>query len=126
MPTEYFLIRYTRVLMGQIDLASATLPANTEEKYIDILTRRYIFDKGLNFAHGTGHGIGSYLKVHEGPTYLGMRDRDYPSKLKPNMFFSDEPGYYKSGEFGIRLESILRVVPMENSNEDNAYGKIID
>ena len=90
------------------------------------MTECFEFRKGLDYRHGTGHGIGSYLKVHEGPTYLGMRDRDYPSKLKPNMFFSDEPGYYKSGEFGIRLESILRVVPMEKSNENNAYGKIID
>ena len=111
--------------MGSIDLASSTLPAGTQEKFIDILARRYIFDKGLNFKHGTGHGIGSYLKVHEGPTYLGMHDREYKSVLRPNMFFSDEPGYYKTGEFGLRLESILRVVEKEPNESDNNYGNFL-
>ena len=111
---------YTRVLMGAIDLAKVVLPINTQERFIDILTRQYIFEKDLNYKHGTGHGIGAYLKVHEGPTYVGFSTRKYPGKLKPNMFFSDEPGYYKEGEFGIRLETILRVVPTDNADE--TYG----
>ena len=114
--------------MGAIDLASAAMPLNTQEKFLDVLARRHIFEKGMNYKHGTGHGIGSYLKVHEGPTYLGMSDtRKYPSKLKPNMFFSDEPGYYKTGEFGIRLETILQVVKLNNSNNstDQNYGTVV-
>ena len=117
--------RYTRVLMGAIDLASAVVPANTQEKFMDVLARRHIFEKRMNYKHGTGHGIGSYLKVHEGPTYVGMSDsREYSSKLKPNMFFSDEPGYYKTGEFGIRLESILQVIGTSANHVDNNYGII--
>ena len=110
--------------MGAIDLASTVVPADTEEKYMDILARRPIFEKGMDYLSGTGHGIGSYLKVHEGPTYLGMSDRkDHPSELKPNMFFSDEPGYYKTGEFGIRLETILQVTQQESNGVDDNYGK---
>ena len=62
-----------------------------------------IFHKNLNYRHGTGHGIGAYLKVHEGPTYISSSNQvTYPGKLQPNIFFSDEPGYYKEGEYGIR------------------------
>ena len=101
---------YTRVLMGAIDIATSKLPANIEDKYLDILARRHMYDLGLNYKHGTGHGIGSYLKVHEGPTYISQYDSKFDRPIMPNMFFSDEPGYYKDGEYGIRLESILRAV----------------
>ena len=111
---------YTRVLMGQIDLANIILPTNTKEKYLDVLARQYIFQRNLNYRHGTGHGIGAYLKVHEGPTYISSAERKYPGTLRPNIFFSDEPGYYKEGEYGIRLENILRTI--EANNSDLTYG----
>ena len=123
-PTDEQIEMYTRVLMGAIDLAKVVLPINTQERFLDILTRQYIFQKELNYRHGTGHGIGAYLKVHEGPTYVGFSNRKYPGKLKPNIFFSDEPGYYKEGEFGIRLETILRTIPANNSDE--SYGRPIN
>ena len=111
---------YTRVLMGHIDVAKITIPINTQERFLDILARQYIFQKKLNYRHGTGHGIGAYLKVHEGPTYKSSSNRvTYPGKLQTNIFFSDEPGYYKEGEYGLRLETILKVVKKEVEDEGN-------
>ena len=113
---------YTRVLMGHIDVAKTIIPINTQERFLDILARQYIFQKNLNYRHGTGHGIGAYLKVHEGPTYISSSNQvTYPGKLQPNIFFSDEPGYYKEGEYGIRLENILRTVAVNSS--DDQFGK---
>ena len=107
--------------MGHIDLAKTTVPKNTQERFLDVLARQYIFQKALNYRHGTGHGIGAYLKVHEGPTYISSSNaQEYPGKLQPNIFFSDEPGYYKEGEYGIRLENILRTASANNS--DQSYG----
>ena len=122
IPTDEQIEMYTRVLMGQIDLAKSSVPIKIKEKFLDILARQYLFQKHLNYRHGTGHGIGAYLKVHEGPTYVGSADRTYPGELRPNIFFSDEPGYYKEGEYGIRLENILRTVLANSSVE--TYGRL--
>ncbi|XP_023336292.1 xaa-Pro aminopeptidase 1 [Eurytemora carolleeae] len=121
-PSQEQIERYTDVLRGAIQLALSRLPENTVDTGIDLVTRQYLFRKGLNYNHGTGHGIGAYLKVHEGPTLINLKGKK-SSGLKPGMFFSDEPGYYKTGEYGIRLETILKVVPMDLDNED--YGRFI-
>ena len=109
---------YTRVLMGAIDLARLILPDGTSDRGVDLATRRHIFEKGLDYRHGTGHGIGSYLSVHEGPVRIAMSGN--AGKLRENQFFSDEPGFYKDGEYGIRLETIIRVVKKDFPNSE--YG----
>merc|ERR1739846_22607 len=89
IPTDEQIEMYTRVLMGQIDLAKSSVPIKIKEKFLDILARQYLFQKHLNYRHGTGHGIGAYLKVHEGPTYISSSNQvTYPGKLQPNIFFS--------------------------------------
>lgn len=116
---------YTRVLMGAIDLASSKIPINTKDGAVDLVTRQHLFEKGLNYRHGTGHGIGSYLKVHEGPINVHLHSgkrSTLTGSFAPNMFFSDEPGYYQDGAFGIRLETILRVTSMKLEN--NTYGEL--
>jgi len=122
-PTAEQIARYTDVLRGAIQLASVQAPEGTLDTSVDYATRQFLYRHGLEYRHGTGHGIGAYLKVHEGPTRIAMK-RDKPAGLKPGIFFSDEPGYYKEGEFGIRLETILKVVPKEDV-EDQGYGSFI-
>mgnify|MGYP001161585345 FL=1 len=125
-PTNHQIEMYTRVLMGAIDLASVIIPKNTQDGAIDLATRQHLFDKGLNFRHGTGHGIGAYLKVHEGPINVHMHsgsESRLTGSFAHNMFFSDEPGYYEDGNFGIRLETILRVVAINLT--ETTYGEFV-
>ncbi|XP_026292242.1 xaa-Pro aminopeptidase 1 [Frankliniella occidentalis] len=112
-PTEYEKECFTRVFKGQASLSSAVFPQKIKGHYLDTLARKYLWDVGLDYLHGTGHGIGSYLNVHEGP--MGVSWRTYPDDpgLSEGMFLSNEPGYYEDGKFGIRLENIERVVPVE-------------
>ena len=77
------------------------------------------------FRHGTGHGIGAYGNIHEGPISVRPTKQDIaPAPLRENMFFSDEPGYYEDGVYGIRLETIVRVVKKEAQSEDGTYGMV--
>ncbi|XP_041354226.1 xaa-Pro aminopeptidase ApepP-like [Gigantopelta aegis] len=101
-PTDYEKECYTRVLMGSIDLAQLVWPKGLTRKDIDVLARRPLWDVGLIYRHGTSHGVGAYLSVHEAIA---------PSSgvLAENMFLSDEPGFYEDGKFGIRLETIVMV-----------------
>ncbi|XP_034235011.1 xaa-Pro aminopeptidase 1-like isoform X2 [Thrips palmi] len=112
-PTEYEKECFTRVFKGQASLASAVFPQKIKGHYLDTLARKFLWDVGLDYLHGTGHGIGSYLNVHEGP--MGVSWRAYPDDpgLSEGMFLSNEPGYYEDGKFGIRLENIERVVQAE-------------
>lgn len=112
-PTEYEKECFTRVFKGQASLATAVFPEKIKGHYLDTLARKFLWDVGLDYLHGTGHGIGSYLNVHEGP--MGVSWRTYPDDpgLSEGMFLSNEPGYYEDGKFGIRLENIERVVPVE-------------
>jgi len=121
-PSEVQKQRYTDVLRGSIQLALVQAPEGTMDIAVDYATRQFLYKQGLEYRHGTGHGIGAYLEVHEGPTRIAMKRED-PAGLEPGMFFSDEPGYYQDGEYGIRLETILRVVsvPLENPE----YGDFI-
>ena len=128
-PTAHQIEMYTRVLMGAMDLALVIIPKNTQDGAIDLATRQHLFDKGLNFRHGTGHGIGAYLKVHEGPINVHMhsgKEGRLTGSFAHNMFFSDEPGFYEDGNFGIRLETILRVVDVNLTSEPLAtYGDFV-
>jgi len=101
---------YTLVLKGLISLASAKFPEGTRGYQLDALARHHIWNSGLNYGHGTGHGVGFYLNVHEGPQNIGpgMSEGNKVS-LQPGMIISDEPGIYRDGKYGIRLENILLV-----------------
>ncbi len=99
---------YTRVLKGHIQLALSVFPKGTKGVQLDTLARKPLWDKGFDYGHGTGHGVGFYLNVHEGPHSISPSKLSSPS-LEPGMLVTDEPGYYKKGEYGIRIENILLV-----------------
>ncbi len=103
--------RFTRVLKGHIALATALFPQGVAGPHLDAFARRALWQAGLDYDHGTGHGVGSYLSVHEGPASLSRAGRMVP--LAPGMILSDEPGYYLPGEYGIRLENLLMVQAAE-------------
>lgn len=110
-PTPEMKDRFTRVLKGHIALGTARFPRGTTGSQLDSLARRPLWDAGLDFDHGTGHGVGSYLSVHEGP----QRISKMPNRvaLEPGMILSNEPGYYKDGEYGIRIENLVVVQPVD-------------
>jgi len=98
--------RFTLVLKGHIAIATARFPAGTRGVDLDAFARRALWEAGLDFDHGTGHGVGSYLSVHEGPQNISKRGM---TPLEPGMIISNEPGYYKAGAYGIRIENLLLV-----------------
>ncbi len=98
--------RFTRVLRGHIALATATFPRGTTGAQLDALARQFLWQAGLDYDHGTGHGVGCHLNVHEGPQRIA-RAGDAP--LEPGMVVSNEPGYYKAGAYGIRIENLVAV-----------------
>lgn len=100
---------FTLVLKGHIALSEAIFPEGTSGSQLDLLARQFLWRRGLDYDHGTGHGIGSYLCVHEGPQRLAKRGGDVA--LEPGMILSNEPGYYKPGEYGIRIENLVLVEP---------------
>ncbi|WP_048861995.1 M24B family metallopeptidase, partial [Acidisphaera rubrifaciens] len=100
----------TRVLRGHIAIATAVFPQGVAGPHLDAFARRALWEAGLDYDHGTGHGVGSYLSVHEGPVSLSRLARPVP--LAPGMVLSDEPGLYISGQYGIRLENLLLVQEM--------------
>jgi Xaa-Pro aminopeptidase len=106
-PPEVLCDRYTRVLKGMIAIATLTFPSGVAGPHLDAFARRALWDVGLDYDHGTGHGVGSYLSVHEGPAGLSRSAR--PVALAPGMILSDEPGFYLPEGFGIRLENLLLV-----------------
>ncbi|EPS62520.1 hypothetical protein M569_12270, partial [Genlisea aurea] len=97
------------VLKGHIDLGNARFPNGTTGFTLDILARAPLWKYGLDYRHGTGHGVGSYLFVHEGPQQISFRPAARSVPLKSSMTVTDEPGYYEDGNFGIRLENVLLV-----------------
>ena len=103
--TEEQKYHYTLVLKGHIALANAIFPVGTSGKQLDVLARQYLWRDGQNYRHGTGHGVGYYLGVHEGPH--GFHN-DVP--LQAGMILSNEPGFYKACKYGIRIESLMQVV----------------
>jgi len=106
-PTAEMRDRFTRVLKGHIALATVRFPDGTTGAALDAFARRPLWEAGLDYDHGTGHGVGSYLSVHEGPQNISKRP--ITQVLKPGMICSNEPGYYKTGAFGIRIENLVVV-----------------
>jgi Xaa-Pro aminopeptidase len=104
--------RFTLVLKGLIALSTVSFPQGTSGPQLDILARKALWEKGLNYGHGTGHGIGAYLNVHEGPQSIAPA-RGTGIALEPGMILSVEPGFYKDGEYGLRLENLVLVVKDE-------------
>jgi Xaa-Pro aminopeptidase len=115
-PTDEMRDRFTRVLKGHIAVATAVFPKGTRGTQLDSFARRPLWDAGLDYAHGTGHGVGSFLAVHEGPQRIApvtssQSGGDEP--LQAGMIISNEPGYYKTGEYGIRIENLVLVIDVE-------------
>jgi Xaa-Pro aminopeptidase len=106
-PTMEMIDRFTRVLRGHIAIARALFPDGTTGAQIDTLARQFLWQAGVDFEHGTGHGVGSYLSVHEGPARISKLGT---TPLKRGMILSNEPGYYKTDAFGIRIENLVLVV----------------
>jgi Xaa-Pro aminopeptidase len=109
-PTDEMRDRFTRVLRGHIAIARATFPDGTTGAQIDTLARQFLWQAGIDFEHGTGHGVGSYLSVHEGPARISKLGT---TPLKRGMILSNEPGYYKTDAFGIRIENLELVIAAE-------------
>ena len=109
-PTDEMRIRFTQVLKGHIAIAQAIVPVGSSGSQIDTLARIHLWRSGVDFDHGTGHGVGSYLGVHEGPQNISKRSF---APFKPGMIVSNEPGYYKPGDWGIRIENLVVVVAVE-------------
>jgi Xaa-Pro aminopeptidase len=106
-PTDEMRDRFTRVLRGHIAIARAVFPDGTTGAQLDTLARQFLWQAGIDFDHGTGHGVGSYLSVHEGPARISKLGT---TPLKRGMILSNEPGYYKTDGFGIRIENLELVV----------------
>jgi Xaa-Pro aminopeptidase len=110
VPTQEMRDRFTRVLRGHIAIACARFPDGTTGAQIDTLARQFLWQAGVDFEHGTGHGVGSYLSVHEGPARISKLGI---TPLRRGMILSNEPGYYKTDGFGIRIENLELVVATE-------------
>jgi len=119
-PTPEMRDRFTRVLKGHIALALARFPKGTTGTQLDAFARRALWEEGLDYDHGTGHGVGSYLGVHEGPQRISKAPNG--QALLPGMIVSNEPGYYKTGAYGIRIENLVVVQPAEGAGEREMLG----
>jgi Xaa-Pro aminopeptidase len=109
-PSQYQKECFTRVLKGHIGLAMAIFPNQTKGHQIDAIARQALWNVGLDYLHGTGHGVGSFLNVHEGPQSISPKAIE-GAAIEVGMVLSDEPGYYEDGSFGIRIENLVLVVP---------------
>ncbi|WP_240229878.1 aminopeptidase P family protein [Devosia lacusdianchii] len=107
-PSDEQRDRFTRVLKGMVAISMARFPKGTSGAQIDVLARQFLWQAGVTYNHGTGHGVGAYLGVHEGP--IGISSR-YTMPLEIGNVISNEPGFYKAGEYGIRIENLITVVP---------------
>jgi Xaa-Pro aminopeptidase len=121
--TQEMRDRFTRVLQGHIAVATAIFPKGTRGTQLDSFARRPLWEAGLDYAHGTGHGVGSFLSVHEGPQRIspaGSAQAGGDEPLQAGMILSNEPGYYKTGEYGIRIENLVLVVdkPVEGAEKE--------
>lgn len=114
-PTDEMRTRFTLVLKGMIAISLARFPRGTRGVDLDPFARRALWAAGLNYDHGTGHGVGSYLNVHEGPQSISKSGM---AELKPGMICSNEPGYYKTGAYGIRIENLILVTEPQDVGGD--------
>ena len=118
-PPQALRERYTQVLRGNIALASTAFPKGVAGPHLDAIARRALWSGGLDYDHGTGHGVGSFLSVHEGPVSISRAARVVP--IDAGMILSDEPGFYQAGEYGIRLENLLLVQPAQMPAASKAF-----
>ncbi|CAO3695992.1 unnamed protein product [Rhizopus stolonifer] len=121
-PTAYEKRCFTRVLQGHIAIDQAVFPKGTTGYLLDPFARQYLWKDGLNFLHGTGHGVGSFLNVHEGPHGIGIRVAYNDTPLAAGMTVTDEPGYYEDGKFGIRIENVIIVKEADTPNNFGGRG----
>lgn len=122
-PTQHMKDCYTAVLKGHIALSMLVIPEGTLGSRVDSVARMALWRLGLDYNHGTGHGVGSYLNVHEGPQGIGFRARPNEAGFQAGMTISNEPGYYENGAFGIRIENILisKIVNTSHRFNDRNY-----
>jgi Xaa-Pro aminopeptidase len=120
-PTAQEKAAFTRVLQGHIALDLAVFPRGTSGGKLDVLARMPLWKAGLDYRHGTGHGVGAFLNVHEGPQGISFREGALGVALQPGMTVTNEPGYYEDGAFGIRIESVLIV---KEANTPHRFGDI--
>ena len=106
--------RFTRVLKGHIAIATSIFPKGTKGLDLDPLARKYLLEIGLNYNHGTGHGVGSFLGVHEGPQNISPLGSE---EIREGMIISNEPGFYKENEYGIRIENLIFVKEKEDDKK---------
>jgi len=116
-PSDEQKDRFTRVLKGHIDLALTSFPRGTQGIQLDTIARKPLWEIGLNYGHGTGHGVGAFLNVHEGPQGISYY-RGIGVPLELGMICSNEPGFYKAGEYGMRIETLINVVKDEEKSGD--------
>ncbi|KAI5478820.1 Xaa-Pro aminopeptidase [Pseudohyphozyma bogoriensis] len=121
-PSEEVKRAYTRVLQGHIAIDTAVFPSTTTGYLLDAFARKPLWEDGLDYRHGTGHGVGCFLNVHEGPQGIGTRIAYNDIKLKPGMTVSNEPGFYEEGEFGIRIENVVVVEERKLRNDFGGVG----
>ncbi|VTJ84944.1 Hypothetical predicted protein [Marmota monax] len=122
-PTAYEKECFTYVLKGHISVSAAIFPTGTKGHLLDSFARSALWDSGLDYLHGTGHGVGSFLNVHEGPCGISYKTfSDEP--LEAGMIVTDEPGYYEDGAFGIRIENVVLVVPVKTKYNFNNRGSL--
>ncbi len=111
---------FTLVLKGMISLSMAEFPAGTKGCHLDILARKPLWENGMNYGHGTGHGVGHFLNVHEGP--MSIRQEYNEHSIEPGMVLSNEPAFYREGEYGIRTENMMVCVEKNNTSFGYFYG----
>jgi Xaa-Pro aminopeptidase len=111
-PNDEMCERYTDVLKGHIDLITTIFPEGTSGRNLDSIARKYLWNNGFDYAHGTGHGVGCFASVHEGPQSISPK-KGGMAGLREDMVLSIEPGFYKEGEYGIRLENLVKIVSVE-------------
>jgi Xaa-Pro aminopeptidase len=113
---------FSLVLKGMINLALAKFPAGTKGYQLDLLARKALWENGLNYGHGTGHGVGFCLNVHEGPQNISQGGgRDSKTVIEPGMLISDEPAIYREGEYGIRIENLILCF----EDEETEFGQFL-
>lgn len=123
-PTGEMRDRFTRVLKGHIQIDRAVFPQGTNGGQIDALARQYLWEAGVDYAHGTGHGVGSFLSVHEGPQRIAKPSGGQAGttqEIFAGMIFSNEPGYYKQDAFGIRIENLVLTVEKQIEGAEGRY-----
>ena len=121
-PTKEQKRNFTSVLKGHIGLAELKFPMGTRGNQIEVLARQHLWQDGLNYGHGTGHGVGFFLNVHEGPQSIGSGiTAKAATVIEAGMLTSNEPGFYKTGEYGIRIENLILAVETEKT----AFGQFL-